>query len=195
MNVPEYIAAFNIGRGGRFYNQGYKKFLPYVTKLSDCFSESSIIICEDEYGNQLPDEEWELVDGGSNVILRGREAIESDTGILDWDGDYDTDIVKYLADCDDSEIEIIYDAYLDGEWLPDDVKDYLCTKKGVHRILCIDFFKANAEIHCHDCTIHFDWDGVDWTEEDAAEWMLGEDIDPISIEKHADRFESHFYNN
>lgn len=196
MNVTDIIVAFHIGRGGRFYNQGFKTFQPYVSKLCDCFSVSSFIIKEDENGNPLPDEEWELIDGGGNVILRGRDDIESDTGVLDWDGEYDTDIVKYLSECSDSEIDIIYQAYLNDEYMDDELKDYVCTEKGLHRIDKVQFYQCNAEIQCQDCTISYFWDGEeDVTEEEIAEWMEEKNIDPLSIKEHADSFVSHFYNN
>lgn len=136
----------------------------------------------------------ELIDGGGNVILEGRDKIESDTGILDWDGEYNTDIVKYLSECSDSEIGIIYQAYLDDEYMDDDLKDYVCTQKGMHRIDKVKFYQCNAEIQCQDCTISYFWDGEeDVTEEEIAEWMEEQDIDPLSIKNHADSFESHFY--
>lgn len=195
MNASEYIVAFHVGRGGRFHNPGHKTFNPYITELSDCFGESSMIFQEDEEGNPLPDEQWQLIDSGGNVILEGRDNIESDTGILDWDGDYNTDIVKYLSECSDSEIGIIYQAYLDDEYMDDDLKDYVCTQKGVHRIDKVKFYQCNAEIQCQDCTISYFWDGEeDVTEEEIAEWMEEQDIDPLSIKNHADSFESHFYN-
>lgn len=195
MKANEYIVAFHIGRGGRFHNPCHKSFMPYVSKLSDCFSESSIILKEDEDGNPLPDEKWELIDGGGNTILEGREKIESDTGILDWDGEYDTDIVQYLDECTLDEIEIIYQAYLDEEYMPNELKDYVCEAMGLHRIDNIKFYKTNAEVHCSDCTLTFNWDGEeDVTEEDAKEWMEENNIDPISIERYADDFEQHFYN-
>ena len=195
MNAAEYIVAFHVGRGGRFHNPGHKTFNPYITELSDCFGESSMIFQEDEEGNPLPDEQWQLIDSGGNVILEGRDNIESDTGILDWDGSYDTDIVKYLSECSDSEIGIIYQAYLDDEYMDDDLKDYVCTQKGMHRIDKVKFYQCNAEIQCQDCTISYYWDGEeDVTEEEIAEWMEEQDIDPLSIKNHADSFESHFYN-
>lgn len=195
MNASEYIVAFHVGRGGRFYNPGHKTFKPHIKKLSDCFSENSFIIQEDEEGNPLPDEQWSLIDGGGNVILEGRDNIESDTGILDWDGEYDTDIVKYLSDCSDSEIGSIYQSYLDDEYMDGELKDYVCTEKGMHRIDKVKFYQCNAEIHCQDCTISYFWDGEeDVTEEEVAEWMAEQDIDPLSIKNHADSFESHFYN-
>ena len=64
MNASTYIVAFHIGRGGRFHNQGHKSFVPHINQLSDCFSESSIIFREDEEGNPLPDQQWQLIDGG-----------------------------------------------------------------------------------------------------------------------------------
>ena len=195
MNASEYIVAFHVGRGGRFHNPGHKTFNPYITELSDCFGESSIIFKEDEEGNPLPDEQWQLIDSGGNVILEGRDNIESDTGILDWDGDYNTDVVKYLSECSDSEIDIIYQAYLDDEYTDDDLKDYVCTQKGMHRIDKVKFYQCNAEIQCQDCTISYFWDGEeDVTVEEIAEWMEEQDIDPLSIKNHADSFESHFYN-
>ena len=195
MKANEYIVAFHIGRGGRFNNQGHKSFMPYVSKLSDCINlEKCIILCQDENGNELPDEKWVLLDGGGNTILEGRNNIESDTGILDWDGDYDTDIVQYLDECSQDELEIIYQAYLREEYMPYELKDYICEAMGLHRIDNIKFYKDNAEVHCNDCTITFFWDGEeDVTEEDAKEWMEENNIDPISIERYAYDFEQHFY--
>ena len=194
MNASTYIVAFHIGRGGRFHNPGHKSFMPHIKQLSDCFSESSIIFQEDEEGNPLPDEQWQLIDGGGNVILEGRANIESTTGILDWDGAYDTDIVQYLSECDDNEIDMIYQAYLDDEYMDDELKDYVCTKKGLHRIHRIEFFDTHAHVECQDGMIQYDWDGRhDVDEDEAAEWMEAHDIDPLSIKEHADEFEDNYY--
>lgn len=195
MNEQKIIVAFHIGRGGRYNNQGHKSFMPYVSKLSDCINyEKDTIISQDENGNELPDKEWKLIDGG-NIILEGRDAIESDTGVLNWDNDYDTDIVQYLDECSQDELEIIYQAYLDGEYMPYELKDYICEAMGLHRIDNIKFYQTNAEVHCNDCILTFNWDGEkDVTEEDAKEWMEENNIDPISIKNYADDFEQHFYN-
>lgn len=194
MNASTYIVAFHIGRGGRFHNQGHKSFMPHIKQLSDCFSESSIIFQEDEEGNPLPDEQWQLIDGGGNVILEGRANIESTTGILDWDGEYDTDIVQYLSECDDNEIDMIYQSYLDDEYMDDELKDYVCTQKGLHRIHRIEFREDFAIIKCQDGELHYDWDRIhDVTEDEAAEWMEAHDFDPLSIKERADEFEDNFY--
>ena len=128
------------------------------------------------------------------MIIEGRANIESKTGVLDWDGEYDTDIVKYLDECDDTELGMIYQAYLDGEFMDDELKDYVCTQQGKHRIHRIQFHEAHAQVECQDGTLQYDWDGRhDVDEDEAREWMEDQDIDPASIERYADQFEDNFY--
>lgn len=120
---------FHVGRGGRFHNSGHKTYVGTVNSLSDCFGDA-FLISEDENGNTLPDSEWQLIDSGSNVILSGRDEIESETGILDWDGGYDTDIVRYLSECDDDEYQMILDAAERGEYVDKPVLAYACSALG-----------------------------------------------------------------
>lgn len=196
MEEKRTIVAFHIGRGGRFHNPGHKTFMPHITHLSQCYNDKCIIISEDDNGNELPGEQWELIDGGSNVILRGCDAISNEVGILEWDTIYDTDIVKYLDECDDDELELIYKTYLDDvEYLSDELKDAAVKSQFQKRIINVKFYKSNAEVQTNDGTIHYEWDGYeDVTEDDAAEWMEEHCIDPLSIKKWADSFETHFYN-
>lgn len=189
----DFIVSFHIGRGGRFHNAGHRTFNPYVKRLSDCFSDSCTVFCEDEEGNPLPDEKWQLIDGGGNVVLEGRSAIESVTGILDWDGEYDTDIVKYLSECSEDELETVYQFYLEDGYMDGELKDAVCSAKGLHRIQKIDFSSAGAVLKCQDTTLSYSWNGKeDVTEEDAARWMEEQGVDPVSIKRHADKFESRF---
>lgn len=88
---------FHTGRGGNFYNGGHKTYRGVVNQLADCFCDS-IVISEDENGKPLPDSDWQLVDSGSNIILKGRDQIEAEVGVLNWDYEYDSDIVRYLED-------------------------------------------------------------------------------------------------
>lgn len=203
MNQKQITVAFHIGRGGRFGNPGHKSFNPNVTSLQDCFPESSMIIDLDENDNALPDEQWKLIDGGDNVVLEGREAIESETGILEWDYDYNTDIVKYIEECTDEELELIYKAYLNGEMLystyEEEIYAYVLQWKGLHKIEDVVFYKTNAKIVTADWdevgVPDFLWDGSeDVDEEGIRDWMKQHDIDPVSIEKYADSFVEHFYN-
>lgn len=140
---------FHIGRGGQFHNAGHKTYVGTVNDLSDCFGDSSII-CEDENGKPLPDSEWQLVDSGSNVILSGRDEIESDTGILDWDGEYDTDIVRYLSECDDDEYQMILDTAERGEYVEKVVLAYACSALDKLLATSIKVYPSNMEVFTQD---------------------------------------------
>ena len=107
------IVCFHVGRGGYHHNPGYKTYNPYMKTIQDIYNsvDNCFINSEDEDGNELPDDEWTLTDQGGNIILEGRQEIESPVGILEWDGIYDTDIVKYIEDCTDEEIELIMKAF------------------------------------------------------------------------------------
>ena len=142
---------FHIGRGGRFHNAGHKTYVGTVNGLSDCFDESTMIISEDENGKPLPDSEWQLVDGG--VILSGRDEIESETGILDWDGEYDTDIVRHLSECDDDEYQLILDAAERGEYVEKAVLAYACSALDKLMATNIKVYPSNMEVFTQEgCT-------------------------------------------
>ena len=129
------IVCFHVGRGGYHNNPSYKSFNPYVHSIQDLF-EDGFLNFEDEDGNELPDDEWTLTDQGGNIILEGRQEIESPVGVLYWDYDYDTDIAKYIEDCDDEEIDLIYNTLISGiEFVEKDVADYVCRKKGMKRVV------------------------------------------------------------
>ena len=131
------IVCFHVGRGGYLNNPGQKTYNPYVKTLQDIYNstDNCFITNEDEDGNELPDEEWTLTDQGGNIILEGRQEIESPVGVLEWDGIYDTDIVKYIEDCTDDEIEILYNELINYKYMDDDVADYVCRKKGMKRVV------------------------------------------------------------
>lgn len=111
------IVCFHVGRGGYHHNPGYKTYNPNVKTLQDIYNsvDNCFITNEDEDGNVLPDAEWILTDQGGNIILEGRQEIESPVGVLEWDTIYDTDIVKYIEDCTDDEIELIMESYRNQE--------------------------------------------------------------------------------
>ena len=136
---------FHIGRGGQFNNAGHKTYVGTVNDLSDCFGDS-IVFSEDENGNPLSDSEWKLVDSGGNVILSGRDEIESETGILDWDGEYDTDIVRNLEDCDDDEYQLILDTAERGEYVEKAVLAYACSALDKLLATSIKVYPSNMEV-------------------------------------------------
>lgn len=136
---------FHIGRGGRFHNAGYKTYQGTVDSLADCFGDS-IILSEDENGAPLPDSEWQLIDGGGNAILTGRDEIESETGVLDWDGEYDTDIVRHISECDDDEYQMILDAAERGEYVDEIALAYACSALGMLLATEIKTYPSNMEV-------------------------------------------------
>lgn len=136
---------FHIGRGGRFYNAGYKTYQGTVNSLADCFGDA-FLISEDENGKPLPDDEWQLVDGGGNAILTGRDEIESETGVLDWDGEYDTDIVRHISECDDDEYQMILDAAERGEYVDEIALAYACSALGMLLATKIKTYPSNMEV-------------------------------------------------
>ena len=148
---------FHIGRGGHFNNAGHKTYVVTVNGLSDCFGES-IVISEDENGKPLPDSEWRLVDGGGNVILTGRDEIESETGILDWDGEYDTDIVQKLSECDDDEYQLILAAAERGAYVEKDVLAYVCSALGKLMATNIKVYPSNMEVFTQEDCVHLERD-------------------------------------
>ena len=148
---------FHIGRGGHFNNAGHKTYEGTVNELSDCFGDS-IVISEDENGKPLPDSEWQLVDGGGNVILSGRDEIESETGILDWDGEYDTDIVQKLSECDDDEYQLILDAAERGAYVEKDVLAYVCSALGKLMATNIKVYPSNMEVFTQEDCVHLERD-------------------------------------
>ena len=100
--------------------------------------------------NNLPDSEWRLEDGGGNVILSGRDEIESETGILDWDGEYDTDIVCYLTDCDERECQLIFDAAEKGEYIEYHILAYVCSSLDKLIARSINVTPTTMEVHTQE---------------------------------------------
>lgn len=149
---------FHIGRGGRFNNAGNKTYVGTVNKLSDCFGDFCNIIDVDKNGNPLPDSEWQLEDGGGNVILSGRDEIESETGILDWDGEYDTDIVRKLSECDDDEYQMILDTEERVAYVEKDVLAYVCSALGKLMATNIKVYPSNMEVFTQEDCVHLERD-------------------------------------
>ena len=178
---------FHIGRGGQFNNAGHKTYVGTVNDLSDCFGDS-IVFSEDENGKPLPDSEWRLVDGGGNVILSGRNEIESETGIIDWDGEYDTDIVRHLSECDDDEYQLILDAAERGEYVEKAVLAYACSALDKLMATSIKVYPSNMEVFTQDGCITLQRDDFSVCTEDeedevrellADKGFISESIDEI----------------
>lgn len=183
---------FHIGRGGHFNNAGHKTYVGTVNDLSDCFGDS-FVISEDENGKALPDSEWQLVDSGGNVILSGRDEIETETGILDWDGEYDTDIVRYLSECDDDEYQMILDAAERGEYVEKVVLAYACSALDKLMVTNIKVYPSNMEVFTQEgCTtlMRDDFSVYTENEEDEVRDLLADNgFISESIDKIIDKME------
>ena len=89
---------FHVGRGGRFWNQGHMSFVnednfqDLIRACGDKLFDTKEI-WDEETGEEIPldESEWNYHDAGGKILVKGREAMEADTGILDWDGLYDTE--------------------------------------------------------------------------------------------------------
>ena len=180
---------FHIGRGGHFNSAGHKTYVGTVNELSDCFGDS-IVISEDENGKTLPDSEWKLVDSGSNVILSGRDEIEIETGILDWDGEYDTDIVRKLSECDDEEYQLILDTAERGGHVEEPVLAYACHELGKLLATNIKVYPSNMEVFTQEGCVHLERDDFSvYTEDEedevrellADKGFISESIDEIIV--------------
>ena len=183
---------FHIGRGGHFHNAGHKTYVGTVNDLSDCFGDS-FLISEDENGKTLPDSEWRLEDGGGNVILSGRDEIESDTGILDWDGEYDTDIVRKLSECDDDEYQLILDAAERGGHVEEPVLAYACHELGKLLATNIKVYPSNMEVFTQEGCVHLERDNFEAysedEEDDVRELLADKGFISESIDRIIDKME------
>lgn len=156
---------FHVGRGGRFNNGGHKTYRGVVNQLADCFGDSTVIDFNED-GNPLPDEDWVLLDSGGNVILNGRDQIEAETGVLDWDSEYDTDIVRYIEDCDDDEYQLILDAYNRHEYIDEDVVIFACNAMDKLYVSTINTYPSSMEVFTQTGRISLDRDNYSVYTED-----------------------------
>jgi hypothetical protein len=115
-NVSDTILHFHIGRGGRFYNQG---FITYKGEesLSDFVAHNgqNIFIDNDGY----------YMDGAGNSLGDAKEGDE--VGVLDFDGEYDTDYFIYMSEIeiDDRWYDAIMKAIKGGSYVEREVEDYV----------------------------------------------------------------------
>lgn len=133
--INKTIVAFHVGRGGRFNNQGFTKFIgdkninEFTDKLFDAF-ENEQEVCKKIEGkpkltalfdvireNEDPkDIEFFKIHGldlgkkvyvDSNRNKVGLDVENDGTGTIDIDGEYDTTYAKYLKDCSEQELLLI----------------------------------------------------------------------------------------
>lgn len=112
LGTPIYVS-FHIGRGGRFNNPGHYRFsgeFDFQMCLRIC-NDFLFTYKEDENGNQLPENEWKVCDESGRILLQGREEIESRTGIINFDEDYNSFVTRTLDECGDKEWDALRESY------------------------------------------------------------------------------------
>lgn len=106
-NTNDTILHFHIGRGGRFYNSNHLTYEGVYNEGLASFAFTHGATENDGY----------LIDEAGNYL--GDAKADDEVGVLDWDGEYDTDIFIYLVDVeyDDKYYNTImnYDGYTESE--------------------------------------------------------------------------------
>lgn len=127
---------FHVGRGGRFFNQGHLTFI-------GAYDFQWVINNAINDGKAIPDG-CRLVTETGRVLLEGRESMESMTGVLDLDGDYDTDYTTTIEDLNEREKDAIRRALkekagvLSLNELSLDITDFLIEYEGVDHYVSDD---------------------------------------------------------
>ena len=169
----------------------------HTTFVSDCndfallckyHADDLFLYDSDEDDNPLPDEEWTIRDCDGRVMVRGRDAIESDTGCLDFDGIYNTKYVCNIEDCSKEELQLIVDAYNDNEYIYDKIVDIACDKLGDTHIHSVKAYNSNIDVRTNSNSQlgiidKEDWEGCtrkefeDWLRDDM--FVLDRDIERL----------------
>ena len=124
MNKKEFTVAFS-------FENTQRKFLPEVKDFQDLQrleAKRLYPCCSDDDGNALPDDEWAVYDIDGNILIQGRENIESPVGELCFTSSVDECVVKYVEECDKDELRMIYDAYRYGYFINQEVVEYIESK-------------------------------------------------------------------
>lgn len=193
--IGKSLVCFHIGRGGRFHNPGHKTYNPWIKSFSEIVNQDWLFVNnEDEDGNAYDDDDWTLTDCSGNVLLKGRDKIEAETGILSRDGEYDTDIVQRLEDCDDDEIELVYKEGFHHSLVKEDLLSYCCWRLDKKMIDSVDFNEKTS------CVVNFtdgSSDTITFTKDNDIydtidDFFTDNDIDDISRDKWFDKIEQEY---
>lgn len=114
-DASDTILHFHKGRGGRFYNAGH---LTYEGVYDKGLADFAFTHGATEYDGYLIDE-------AGNYL--GDARADDNVGILDWDGDYDTDYFVYLSEVefDDRWYNAIISAIEKGNYVEREVEEYI----------------------------------------------------------------------
>lgn len=115
------VVAFHVGRGGQFHNPGHKTYKGEINFTQLCNSQSQYLSVVNRDSNGRFCRPY-LIDAGGNTAVTPDD-YGKEVGVIDYDGEYDTWVCKYIEDCDDGELMLVYHT---GEtWT--DAYDYAIT--------------------------------------------------------------------
>lgn len=110
-------------------NSGTTYYVPCVNSIQsliDSFDGNAWLVSTDMDGGLLPDDKWSIIDRGGNHLIDGRESVESQTGVLEYEGNHY--IVKRLTDITQEDVRVILEADLNGMDIDHMVLSYVATK-------------------------------------------------------------------
>lgn len=128
------------------------------------------------------------VDDSGNVTRWAATSYKSDQ----W-----ATVVKNITDCTDDEIERLYQYYLtcDRDAINDDIANYVCARKGLHRICGYsDYGNGNVSYHCLCGNVKDDYEVGNcalysqepWEPKEVADAF--DEVDPRSAEEFAEEY-------
>lgn len=146
----------------------------------------------DEDNGEVDDDEWNLHDESGCVLVKGRKAMEALTGRLEWDTDYDTDYVTCTDDLSEKELDCLWDAYIDKQYMTDELKDAICTLKGLKRVHEVKRYPTNLKVWDQEGiadSIDIDGQVGTFSRDEWREDLEERGFDMVSLEKIIDAME------
>lgn len=199
--MKKFYVRFHVGHGGHFWNPGHLSFVNednFQELINSC--GDNLFDCREVYdeetGEEIPldESEWNYHDAGGKILVEGRKAMEADTGVLNWDEGYDTDIVTTVDDMSEREEECLWEAYVaDKVYMSDELKDAICSLKDMKRVHEIRIYPANWECLTQYgfATVRIDGNKGEFTEEEWRDMLSIQAFCPHSIDMIVDKLYSH----
>ena len=171
------------------YKRDVESFNHLVSRLYCDYYGTGIAFFNDvdDNGEYLDEDKWTITDCNGNVLLKGRDEIEAETGTIDFDGEYDKWYVQKIEDCDENELELIYNDGSHHNLAHDELMAYCCHRLDKKMIVSVQYEKGHCIVKFADGTdgtITFNRDEkIDVTIED---FFFENDIDKNSSDKYID---------
>lgn len=122
-NGNRIVVAFHIGRGGRFYNAGYKSFIG-ERNFQELINDSlNFLVYRDRDDKGRFCKPFYTDDSGRTIrTIVEADEMNNEVGCLNWDNQYDSDVACYLDECDEDELRIIV---RDNQWISPEAREYI----------------------------------------------------------------------